>query len=164
MLKKLKRKIVYAMTEKPEHYVHVDTPKTLQDHRQVQYNNWCKRKGVYNGSYLPEDPQTLLRKGWTDKKDTGGKLGSQKYIRKSSGQKVMFHKEKVLESGMPEDKHYHWFNQNAKIANGKVDQETGMMTRYGEPCKAHSKPSHLAPLDKKYNYRSKEEWEKENKK
>ena len=41
ILNKIARSVVYSCTEKPTHYVHVDNPKTLQELRQVQYNNWC---------------------------------------------------------------------------------------------------------------------------
>ncbi|MEG1536458.1 MAG: hypothetical protein RR416_05775, partial [Clostridia bacterium] len=105
MLEQLKRKFIYKHSTKPECYVHVDKAKTLQEKRQAQYNNWCKRYSVYNGSYLPEEPTTLLKKGWTDRKPTGGKIGKETYQRKSSGQKVMFHKDKIDKNGMPVDKH-----------------------------------------------------------
>lgn len=62
------RRMVYNNTVKPEHYVHVDEPKTLQDKRQIQFNKWCRRNGVYCGSYLPANPDTLNKKGksWTE--------------------------------------------------------------------------------------------------
>ena len=66
MIKKIKNRIIYGLTEKPSCYVHVDEPKSLQDYRQIQYNNWCKAKGVFNGSYLPYKPETLLKRGWKD--------------------------------------------------------------------------------------------------
>lgn len=161
MLEKLKRKIVYGLTSKPEHYVHIDKPKTLQEKRQVQYNNWCKRYGVYNGSYLPEEPTALLQKGWTDRNPTGGKLGRGKYRRKSSGQNVMFHDDNICDNGMPQDKHYHWFNPKQKIINDKGDENTVYLDRRGKVCKEKSPESHLAPKDKKYNWRNKNEWKKQ---
>ncbi len=90
ILNKIARSVVYHCTEKPSHYVHVDKPKTLQEYRQVQYNNLCMAKRVYNGSYLPKNPNTLNHKGWMDITSSKNKSGKKHYMRKSSGQIVRF--------------------------------------------------------------------------
>jgi hypothetical protein len=65
LINHLTKSMIYKLTSKPECYVHIDNPKTLQEKRQVQYNRWCKAKGVFNGSYLPQKPDTLTKKvGW----------------------------------------------------------------------------------------------------
>lgn len=65
-LKNIFRHFVYYNTKKPKCYVHIDEAKSLQDFRQIQYNNWCKRNAVYNGSYLPTNPNVLIHKGWIE--------------------------------------------------------------------------------------------------
>ncbi len=159
MMNKLFNKVVYATTKKPEHYAHVDKPKTFQDHRQVQYNNWCKRKGVYNGSYLPEDPQTLLKKGkgWEyATKHEEHKQDNKQYQRKSSKQIVRFDNDKV-EEGILKEKHYHWevgksVREQREIRKNKQHE---YIDRYGERCREKSPESHLGCLDKDYNIRNK---------
>lgn len=140
---------VYKHTEKPKEYVHLDEPKTLQEHRQVQYNNWCKKNGVYNGSYLPESPDTLTKKGkgWVETKGKPDKT-VRNFTRKSSGQKVQFNGDRINNKGKLEDKHYHWKNIDK---NGKEIKGHERFDRYGKPCEDGSPESHLAPLDKKYN-------------
>lgn len=141
ILKKIARSVVYSCTEKPTHYVHVDKPKTLQEHRQVQYNNWCKAKGVYNGSYLPKNPNALNHKGWIDITANNNNSGKKHFLRKSSGQVVRFD---------PEDEdqidHYHWYNPNPTIPKHKL--KTLYLDRYGKPCTERDNSHHLAPLDK----------------
>lgn len=150
------RRYVYAHTEKPEHYVHVDEPKTLQDERQVQYNNWCKRNGVYNGSYLPVNPDTLTERGWSE--TTSPKRNKQTgrdFERKSSGQKVEWNDGKDDGFGW-EDEHYHWRDPNGGSSNDNLD-------RYGRPSRDR-RAIHLAPLDRDYRYVEHKEKNKKGKK
>lgn len=150
----LLRKVVYALTQKPKHYVHIDTPKSLQDYRQMQYNNWCKRYGVYNGSYLPKKPDTLIKKGWievTPKINNSG--DNREFQRKSDSQYVHHEKTKHDKNGRLIDEHYHWKNAKNHSEWKKVSYEIKYIDRYGNTCKKRSEQSHLAPLDKDYNYR-----------
>ena len=147
LVQKLFDKFVYRSTKKPEHYVRVDAPKTLQEFRQVQYNNWCKRFGVYNGSYLPTNHRDLLHKVWLDITHPNGrkhKPDITEYIRKSNHQRVAHHDEQDAF-----DKHYHWYNPNSK------NNDDYYLDRYGSPCKKGKPQTHLAPLDKNYNMRKK---------
>lgn len=177
LLKKWFKNFVYANTAKPDCYVHIDNPRTLQEYRQVQYNNWCKVKGVYNGSYLPKNPNKLTsegKKGWeelTSSKDKTGKHRS--FRRKSTGQFVSFH-DKEFNSGEYIDEHYHWYNFNLQGVDNENQSTTQSITerytqqrrdglktnkdkpykdRYGNGCKKGSRESHLAPLDKFYDYK-----------
>lgn len=67
-------KIIYATTKKPSYYKEVrNPPKTIrekllhrQDARQIQYNKWSEVLHVYSGSYLPSNPEKLLKKGWVE--------------------------------------------------------------------------------------------------
>ncbi len=151
MLNKIFNNFVYKFTKKPDHYIHVDNPKNLQDYRQIQYNNWCKRKGVYNGSYLPENPNTLLKKGWRN--ITRSKIDDHyKYERKSSKQVVRFDKDKI-EKGILKDKHYHWENPKLDTTSSYLKKKTNYIDRYGKVCARKSKESHIAPKDRKYDYK-----------
>ncbi|MFA6624239.1 MAG: hypothetical protein WCS80_00540 [Bacilli bacterium] len=97
------RRYIYGKTEKPKHYVHVDKAETIQDERQIQFNNWCKRKGVFNGSYLPVNPDTLEKKGWRKIERPKKKAEDyEQYERKSSGQIVRYDMENNDQYG-----HYH---------------------------------------------------------
>lgn len=141
ILNKIAKSFVYHCTEKPTHYVHVDNPKTLQEHRQVQYNNWCKAKGGYNGSYLPKNPNTLNLKGWMDITSGENKSGKKHYMRKSSGQIVRFDPESETQID-----HYHWSNPSPTKIGHKVTTE--YLDRYGKPCTKYDDQHHLAPLDR----------------
>ena len=147
--------VVYALTEKPSHYVHVDKPKCLQDFRQVQYNNWCKAKGVYNGSYLPENPEKLTelgKKGWFETK--GAENGKNRnFQRKSSGQSVRFDRETEEQIA-----HYHWNNPNPTVPGHKL--KTIYLDRYGKPCTERDDRRHLAPLDAKCPKRAMKRYQK----
>lgn len=153
-LNKITKSFVYHCTEKPAYYVHVDNPKTLQEYRQVQYNNWCKAKGVYNGSYLPKNPSTLKHKGWreiTSGKDTTGL--HRRFQLKSSGQIVDYHEKTPTKRGTIADEHYHWWEAFSLEDIPKKPKKTQYRDRYGNVCREGSKESHLAPLDKKYNFK-----------
>ena len=152
-LGKLVDRWVYEHSQKPKHYKRVKNPpetaldklRRLQDARQQQYNRWCKRYGVYCGSYLPTDHKTLLRKGWKDSTHPNGKKHKPdvtEYMRKSTGQKVVHHDEIHGEA-----RHYHWYNRHSR---GKDDY---YLDRYGEPCKKGKPATHLAPLDRNYEMR-----------
>lgn len=143
------RRFVYEHTRKPEHYVRVGNPKTLQEHRQVQYNGWCRRYGVYNGSYLPEDPDTLKRKGWWEITRSGSR---REFQRKSSGQMVGYDGKKY-KRGRWEDEHYHWYNARSIVGKSRLKRKSYYIDRYGKICAYGSEESHIAPKDRKYNYR-----------
>ncbi|MGM9970916.1 MAG: hypothetical protein ACI35W_00730 [Anaeroplasmataceae bacterium] len=144
---KLARSVVFHCTEKPKHYVHIDSPKSLQDLRQIQYNNWCKAKSVYNGSYLPKKPDMLLCKGWneiTPKEMKQKKSDERTFQRKSTLQIVRFDDENENQY-----EHYHWENRKSlkcKIKNDKVFY----LDKYGNVTARGSNESHIAPLDKEY--------------
>ena len=142
--KKIVNSIIYSLTKKPSHYVHIDNPKTLQEYRQVQYNNWCRAKGVYNGSYLPKNPNKLCKsgkKGWFETKGKPDK-SIRNFQRKSSGQRVRFDDETVDQIA-----HYHWMNPYPTIPGHKL--KTIYLDRYGKPCTENDDLHHLAPLDAK---------------
>ena len=157
ILKKIARSVVYHCTEKPTHYVHMDKPKTLQEHRQVQYNNWCKAKGVYNGSYLPKDPNKLKetgKKGWRETTSPYDKTGKHRtFRRKSSGQVVDYHYKAPTQRGTIADEHYHWWEIFSFEKQPKKPKHGNYRDRYGNVCSEGSKESHLAPLDKKYDFK-----------
>ena len=106
---------VYAITTKPLHYVEVkNPPKTAaekiarpQDARQVQYNEWSKRFKVYSGSYLPENDQMLLKKGWCIA--TATEPMNHFYQRKSTNQTVRYDVGHHNKNGTWIDGHYHWY-------------------------------------------------------
>lgn len=157
ILNKIIKSVVYHCTEKPEHYVHVDEPKTMQERRQVQYNNWCKAKGVYNGSYLPKNPNLLMssgKKGWvemTSCKD--GTSNHRIFRRKSSGQVVDYNGKTLTNRNTMADEHYHWRTASTIKGNRKISNAIKYRDRYGNTCSKGSKESHLAPLDKKYIFK-----------
>lgn len=159
ILSKFTKNYIYRHTKKPTHYVHVDKPKTLQEHRQVQFNNWCKVKGVYCGSYLPAKPDNLTaagKKGWVETTTQKDKTGEHReFKRKSTGKWVSFHDKKV-EHGIPIDQHYHWHRYLTTEENRKNKKDKPNFCyydKYGKICAKDSCESHLAPLDGKYNYR-----------
>lgn len=148
-------KWVYNNSVKPNHYKRVkNPPKTIlekimrpQDARQQQFNNWCKRFGVFCGSYLPQEHRKLLKKGWFDSTHPNGKIHRPdivEYTRKSTNQKVVHHDHK---NGF--DEHYHWYNNHSK------NKDDYYFDRYGEVCKKDKPATHLAPFDKNYNMRKK---------
>jgi len=143
---------IYSKTKKPKEYVRVDNPKTDQEKRQVMFNNWCKAKKVYCGSYLPVQHKDLLKKGWilTGKhfykrsdRNTNKLLHRPiyQYERKSTGQKVEFHRE--FEEGYVE--HYHWKADGKQFKN-----------RYGKVVSAYDPTHHLVALDMDYTEDKKE--------
>lgn len=140
-LNRIARSIIYHLTVKPSCYVHVEKPRTLQDHRQIQYNNWCRGKCVYSGSYLPKNPTTLNRKGWIDITSSMNKSGIKHFMRKSSGQVVRFDPENNFQIN-----HYHWSNPLPTKSSHKL--LTKYLDRYGLPCTKRDDRHHLAPLDK----------------
>lgn len=147
-MNKILRKIVYKLTKKPKFYKHIEKASSLQDLRQIQYNNWCKRYGVYNGSYLPSDPNKLLKKGRTEIKINKEKI--RKFRRKHVIQEIDFNANRLTNNKkwwQPD--HYHWINL---LPNGRKNKKRGFerLDRYAVPCEKHSIPSHLAPLDKEY--------------
>jgi hypothetical protein len=109
-------KLIYKITEKPQHYVEVkNPPKTMleklarpQDARQVQYNEWSKRRRVYSGSYLPKNHSDLLGNGWNKKKVSDATHHF--YQRKSTNQTIRYDDDRVNRRGQFEKGHYHWYN------------------------------------------------------
>ena len=141
IINKLKRIIIYHITEKPKTYLHIDKPKTFQDYRQIQYNNWCTWYKVYCGSYLPKNRKHLLKKGFIRVFDNYLKNG-EKYKRKSDGQIIRYDFEVYDKKYKPA--HYHWL---------KDDQF--YYDKYGNSCR-YLKISkcdfehHIAPYDEDY--------------
>lgn len=93
-LLKLIDKWVYSHSKKPKRYKRVKKPPrswvdkiiSPQDARQQQYNKWCKRYGIYSGSYLPDNPDKLLKKGWREFTSPKDKTGlHREFQRKSTG-------------------------------------------------------------------------------
>lgn len=163
-------KVVYALTEKPTEYVHIDTPKTLQDYRQIGFNRWCKAIGVYSGSYLPADPEKLTsngRKGWYENTSSKNKTGDNRiFVRKSTGQIVRHDDTKTKRNGTTVDQHYHWHNEkqtqdiaeylqmnNIELSKKEQSEKFKYKDRYGHHCDDGSKESHLAPRDSDYRFR-----------
>jgi hypothetical protein len=150
LLKKLEKAIIYKLTKKPECYVHVDNPKTLQEKRQVQYNKWCRAKGIFNGSYLPQNPNTLTHKGWRETTNPKNPKNKE-YQRKSTGQMVRYDPPRPRRgTNVIEDEHYHWYTEPSFEKRRKQDTKQKFYDRYGKICADRSDESHLAPLDKKY--------------
>jgi hypothetical protein len=148
LLKKLEKAIIYKLTKKPECYVHVDNPKTLQEKRQVQYNKWCRAKGIFNGSYLPQNPNTLTHKGWRETTNPKNPKNKE-YQRKSTGQMVRYDYS-TTKNGNTMPAHYHWKNAKSISEWRKQKEETKYIDRYGIPCSKKSDKHHLAPFDKDY--------------
>ena len=140
------RKKIFKHTVKPIEYVHVDNPKTKQEYRQLHFNNWCKAKNVYSGSYLPVNHKDLLNKGWilTGKHFYNKYINKSKkllhrpiyqYKRKSTNQEVEFHRE--YEECCVE--HYHW-----KAGKDLFKDKYGVVGKKGEV------EHHLVALDMDY--------------
>ena len=152
---------VYKHSKKPECYKRVkNPPKTMaekisraQDARQQQYNNWCKRYGVYNGSYLPDNPDTLKKKGWVETTSPQNTTGNHRNFKRKSGGQMVRYDSKVFRKGRYEDEHYHWENANGTEKRRKIDKKEKYLDRYGNVCADGSSESHLAPKDKNYNFR-----------
>ena len=145
--KLLSDKIIFKLTKKPECYIHVDKIKTIQDRRQVQYNNWCKAKGVFNGSYLPSNPDLLLRKGWYEDDECGP--DSRHFVRKSTEQKVRYDDD-YYKNGYFIKKHIHWEAGKEKKKENGVKYK--YFDRYGVLCSADDiQRAHLMPYDRTFN-------------
>ena len=139
------RKKIFKKTTKPIEYVHIENPKSNQDYRQLHFNAWSKVHGVYSGSYLPRDPNKLLKKGWK-KIFSLTKLKKAIYERKSTKQQVLF--EKANDKGNVDVDHYHWFIGDHK---DKINHKF-LYNNSKVKCKKGSDETHLLPLDKeKYN-------------
>jgi hypothetical protein len=147
---RIEKKLIYLLTKKPKCYVRVENPKTLQEKRQVQYNKWCKAKGVFNGSYLPKNPSTLMRKGWRETTDSTDRR-NREFQRKSTGQTVRYDPPRSRpKTDVIEDEHYHWYTEPSYQKRRKQDRNEKFFDRYGNVCAEKSDESHLAPFDKKY--------------
>ena len=109
-------KLIYNISKKPTEYKRVHKPpKTsldkllnYQDARQQQFNDWCKRKGVYCGSYLPENPDTLLKKGWKETTSPKNKTNKIREFQRNSTKQMIRYDDKKMVDGVLEDEHYHW--------------------------------------------------------
>ena len=158
---KLVNQWVYRHSRKPEHYKRVkNPPKTIsekikrpQDARQQQYNNWCKRYGVYSGSYLPENPDTLTRKGWRETTNVKDKTKKHREFQRKSTSQMVRYDSKEFKKGRYEDEHYHWENAKSIKERRKLGETEKYIDRYGNVCAGGSEESHLAPKDKTYNFR-----------
>ena len=137
------RKKIFKKTIKPKEYVHIDKPVTNQDYRQVHFNNWCKAKNVFCGSYLPKNPFVLLipKKGWKKRAEYKDCKVLQ-FERKSTGQIVQYHFED--ESRNDRINHYHWEVEDKKLRKEK------QYSREKKECKKHSEECHILPYDYKY--------------
>lgn len=153
--------IVFHLTKKPECYKRIKNPPktTLQKllhpkrARQQQYNNWCKRNGVYNGSYLPDDPNLLLTKGWNETTSPKNKTGTVRDFQRKSSKQMVRYDAKIQRKGRQEDEHYHWYNAHSMQEARKTPDKRKYIDRYGKVCADKSPESHLAPKDKNYKYR-----------
>ncbi len=136
-------KLIYKITEKPQHYVEVkDPPKTVcqkilrpQAARQVQYNEWSKHFKVYSGSYLPKEEKKLLQKGkgWEDKTRAVTKNATSKtptfYRRRRTGQWVRNDRDA---------RPWHWYNCWGKQLDTQRFRKTNFSDayydKYGNVC------------------------------
>ncbi len=153
--------LIFRITKKPECYKRVKNPpktplqKLLhpQSARQQQYNNWCKRNEVYNGSYLPENPNLLLKKGWTETTSPKNKTGNIRDFQRKSSKQMIRYDSKTYKKGRWEDEHYHWKTGKSINENRKISDDKKYINRYGKTCAKDSHESHLAPKDKDYIFR-----------
>ena len=114
-------KLIYNTTKKPIEYKRVSNPpKTTldklldpQNARQQQFNNWCKRKEVYCGSYLPENPDTLLKKGWKETTSPKNKTNKIREFQRNSTKQIVRYDDKKIVKGKLEDEHYHWLREKS---------------------------------------------------
>ena len=60
---------------------------------------------------------------------------------------------KSSKKGRYEDEHYHWDNAYSTKERRMLKKENMYIDRYGSVCAKGSPESHLAPKDKKYNFR-----------
>ncbi len=144
IIKKLVNVIVYYTTTKPQCYVHIDSPINNQERRQIQYNNRCKRIGVYSGSYLPSNPNLLTKKKWKFIKFSNKKQGMF-FIRKSNSQLVRYDFENNRQYA-----HYHWHGSSGDQSFLQKATPSQYYDRYGKVCSVKNPRHHLTPLDKIY--------------
>ncbi len=154
-------KLIFRVTKKPECYKRVkDPPQTTMQKllhprkaRQQQYNDWCVRYGVYCGSYLPEDPNALLKKGWDETTHPNNKTGKHRDFQRKSSKQTVRYDDKTNKKGRVEDEHYHWNNASSIQGMRSLSNDKKYIDRYGNVCAKGSPESHLAPKDKNFNYR-----------
>ena len=142
------KRFVYIVTKKPTENKRIRIPKSLQDHRQIQFYVWSKAHEVYSGSYLPINLEKLTaegKKGWYE--NTKDKSGlHRRFIRKSTWQTVRYDFQSLKNNKYPVDAHYHWYSEVSQPET-KISYN-----RYGEVCENSSPESHLAPLDEDFVY------------
>ena len=151
LLDKIVDKIVYSRTKKPRYYKEVKRPPVsplgkllrMQDARQVQYNRWSRRFKVYSGSYLPEDKNRLLKKGWVDETDKVIKNN------KSTNPSRFYRRKKTNQWVRNDVDHWHWSNWWKRVFDSKaIKQQTYQYyDEYGELCKRNSPESHIKGKD-----------------
>ncbi len=146
---------IYDMTTKPNHYIKIRNPRTPQDYRQLQFNNWCERKKVYSGAYLPSSCDKLLDKGWIETTNPICQIQKpgdhREFIRKSSGQKVRFDLASIIK-GIFSPSHYHWSNLDD-------DKKTYLYyNSYEEKVKKGETSSHIAPIGKEFKSINLRKW------
>ncbi len=150
-------RFIYSITEKPKYYVEVkNPPKTVkdkiarpQDARQVQYNEWSKRFKIFSGSYLPNDHNELVGKGWQKKRVSDYKHHI--YQRKSTNQTVRHDDENLKKDGQLAPAHWHWlvwwkpyFGKKTRkhFANAK-NSEKIYYNKYGEKTTTNRIDHHI---------------------
>lgn len=128
-------------------YKEIDKKNNINNNkRQEMTNKLAEMFNIFGGSRLPENPKDLTKQGWKDvTHDSKAKNhNGRTYNNPKTNQKVDFDYGKPGEDGFKGKNHYHWHNPYAK--NKKVD---GMLDKYGRPCGAHSKLSHILPKNNK---------------
>ena len=157
MARRLIDKIIYSITEKPKHYVEVkNPPKTAkeklarpQDARQMQYNRWSKRYKMYSGSYLPNDHNDLINKGWKKKRVSDDKHHI--YQRKSTNQTVRHDDERIKKDGSVAPSHWHWLvwwkpyfgKKTRKHFNNAKNSEKIYYDKYGGKVSSNDNGHHI---------------------
>lgn len=138
---------IYSITKKPAHYVEVRNPPRTpkeklarpQDARQLQYNRWSKRYGVYSGSFLPQNKSRLLKKGWEDKTAEVAKNN------KESNPSTFYRRKSTHQWVRNDVTHWHWYHWwKSKLDPKKVKKQENMYyDKYGKPCQKGSGESHI---------------------
>lgn len=116
--------------------------------KQIHRNNWNKAKGIYDGTFMPENPKVLLKQGWHNAKSPNNKTtDQQEYINNKTSEKVEYHDGKFNKSGSWDGRH---INCLEKTDSGRYKKR---LDRYGniyEDKNFYNTNTHLAPFDKDY--------------
>lgn len=107
------------------------------------FGNTQGQKELYKSKIktLPKNPNTLIKRGWTDVTPSGMKerTSSRMYSDKESGLTVRFDKGENEKNGYGSKDHYHVLNPEA---TGKKDY---YLDKNGIPVAKNSKASHIIP-------------------